>query len=105
MFTSENISSFVPSKSHLLHSLLFLFHQKEKAVEAHRLLVETYGEHAPVIRTCETLFRQFKIGDFDLTDNEHSGAAKKFEDEELQALVDKDPTQLQQKLAQTLNVT
>lgn len=99
------MSSFVPSKSHLRHSLLFLFHQKKKAAEAHRSLVETYGEHAPVIRTCETWFRQFKSGDFDLTDNEHPGAAKKFEDEELQALLDVDPTQSQKKLAETLNVT
>jgi hypothetical protein len=97
------MSSFVPSKSHLRHSLLSLFHQKKKAAEAHRLLVETYGEHAPMTRTCETWwFRQFKRGDFDLTDNEHPGAAKKFEDEKLQ---DEDPTQSQQKLAQTLNVT
>ena len=93
------MSSFVPSKSHLRHSLLSLFHQKKKAVEAHRLLVETYGEHAPVIRTCETWFCQFKSGDFDLADNEHPGAAKKFEDAELQALLDEDPTQSQQQLA------
>ena len=81
MFTSVNMSSFVQSKSHLRHSLLFLFHQKKEAVEAHRLLVETYGKHAPASRTCETGFRQFKSGDFDLTDNEHPAAAKKFEDE------------------------
>ena len=41
----------------------------------------------------------------DLTDNEHPGAAKKFEDKEFQALLDEDPTQSQQQLAQTLNVT
>ena len=93
------MSSFVPSKSHLRHSLFFLFHQKKKAVEAHRMLVETYGEHAPVIRTCKTWFRQFISGDFDLTDNEHPGAVKKFADEELQALLDEDPTQSQQQLA------
>ena len=98
------MSSFVPSKSHLRRSLLFLFHQKKKAIEAHRLLVETYGEHVPVIRTCETWLRQFKSGDFDLTDNEHPGAAKKFEDEELQVLLDEDPTQSQQQLAQTLDL-
>ena len=96
------MSSFVPSKSHLRHSLRFLFHQKEKAVEADQLLVDTSGEHAPVIRTYKTWFRQFKRGDFDLTDNEHPGAAKK--SSELQALLDEDPTQSQQ-LAQTLNVT
>ena len=99
------MSSFVPSKSHLRHSFLFLFHQKKKAVEAHGLLVETYGEHALLMRTCETWFRQFQCGDFDLTDNEHSGVAKKFEDEELQALLDEDPAQSQQKLPQTPNAT
>jgi len=99
------MSSFIPNKLHLRHSLLFLFHQKKKAAEAYWLLVETYGEHAPVIRTCETWFHQFKSRDFDLTVNEHPGAAKKFENEELQVLLDEDPTQSQQKLAQTLNVT
>ena len=99
------MSSFVQRKLHLRHSLLFLFHQKKKAIEAHRLLVETYGEHAAVIKTCETWFRQFKSGDFNLTDNELSGAAKKFKDEELQALLDEGPTQSQQQLAQTLNAT
>ena len=69
------------------------------------MLVETYGDHAPVIRTCETWFRQFKSGDFGLTDIEHHGAVKKFEDEKLQALLDEDPTKSQQQLAQTLNVT
>ena len=58
----------VPSKTHLRHSLLFLFHQKKKAAE-YRLLVEIYDEHAPVIRTSDTWFRQYKSGDFDLTDN------------------------------------
>ena len=59
------------------------------------MLVETYSEHAPVIRACETWFRQYNSGDFNLTDNEHPGAAKKFEDEKFQAelqLQDEDPT-------------
>ena len=69
------------------------------------MLVETYGKHAPVIRTCETWFRRFKSGDFDLKDNEHLGAAKRFEDEDLQVLLDEDPTQSQQILAEKLNVS
>jgi len=99
------MSSFVPNKEHLRHSLLLLFHLKKRAAEAHRLLVETYGEYAPVIRTCETWFRQFKSGDFDLKDKEHPGAAKRFEDEDLQVLLDEDPTQSQQILAEKLNVS
>jgi hypothetical protein len=33
------MSKFVPEKEHLRHTLLFLFNQKKKAVESHRLLV------------------------------------------------------------------
>ncbi|KAL6252042.1 hypothetical protein P5V15_015023 [Pogonomyrmex californicus] len=66
-----------------------------QAVESHRLLVETYGEHAPSIRTCETWFRQFKSGDFNVKDSERSGRPQKCEDEQLQELLDDDPTQTQ----------
>ena len=64
-----NFSNFVPRKSHLQHLLFILFHQKKKGAEALRLLVETSGKHDSVIRTCETCFRQFKSGYFDLTDD------------------------------------
>ncbi|VVC30158.1 Hypothetical protein CINCED_3A008689 [Cinara cedri] len=53
--------SFVPSKLHLRHSLFYLFHQKKKAAEAHRLLVETYGEHAPVIKQVRHGFVNLKM--------------------------------------------
>jgi len=97
--------SFVPEKEHLRHALLFLFNQKKKAVESHRLLVETYGEHAPSIRTCETWFRQFKSGDFNVKDSERSGRPQKCEDEQLQELLDDDPTQTQRQLAEALHVS
>lgn len=93
------MSSFVPGKEHLRHAMLFLFNQNKKAVECHRLLEETYGEHAPSIRTCETWFRHFKQGDFDVKDSARSGRPQKCEDKELQALLDDDPTQTQQQLA------
>ena len=82
-----------------------LFNQKKKAVESHRLLVESYGEHAPSIRTCETWFRQFKSGDFNMKDSARSGRPQKCEDEELQALLDGDPSQTQHQLAEALNVS
>ncbi|KAL6253713.1 hypothetical protein P5V15_015528 [Pogonomyrmex californicus] len=97
------MSSFVPEKEHLRHALLF--NQKKKAVESHRLLVETYGEHAPSIRTCETWFRQFKSGDFNVKDSERSGRPQKCEDEQLQELLDDDPTQTQRQLAEALHVS
>lgn len=72
----------MPEKEHLRHALIFLFHQKKKAVESHRLLVETYGEYAPSIKTCETWFRQFKQGNFCVKDNARSGRPQKCEDAE-----------------------
>ncbi|KAL6254762.1 hypothetical protein P5V15_014091 [Pogonomyrmex californicus] len=75
----------------------------KKAVESHRLLVETYGEHAPSIRTYETWFRQFKSGDFNVKDSECSGRPQKCEDEQLQELLDDDPTQTQRQLAEALH--
>ncbi|KAG5320002.1 MOS1T transposase, partial [Pseudoatta argentina] len=46
------MSNFVPNKPFLRGILLHYFIQKKSAAEAHRILVETYGEHALSERTC-----------------------------------------------------
>jgi len=56
----------------------------------HRILVETYGDHALSETTCRNWFRRSKNNDFDIEDKECSGAPKKFEDEELEALLHED---------------
>eukprot|EP01133_Synstelium_polycarpum_P028705 gene28705-34931_t len=84
------MSTFVPEKRHLREALLFIFHLKKNAITAHGMLVEAYGKDAASIRTCQEWFQRFKSGDFDLNDKEHSKPPKKFEDEELQALLDED---------------
>lgn len=99
------MSNFVPETEHLRHALLFLFNQKKKASESHRLLVETYGEHSPSKATCERWFNRFKIGDFDLRNEERGRPPKKFENEELQALLEEDCTQTEKQLAEALNVS
>jgi hypothetical protein len=53
-------------------------------MESHFLVVESYGEHTPSVRTCETWFRQIKSGDFNEKDSAHSGRLQKCKDEELQ---------------------
>lgn len=82
------MSNFVPKKEYLRGILLHYFFQKKSAAEAHRILVETYGDHALSETTCRDWFRRFKNNDFDVEDKERSGAPKKFEDEELEALLD-----------------
>ena len=95
------MSTFKPNKRHWREVLIFYFKWKKTAAEAHRMLVEVYGDSAPSDKTCREWFRRFKSGDFDEEDKERSERAKVFEDEELQALVDEDPYQTQKQLAET----
>ena len=99
------MSNYVPTKQHLRGGLLLFFNLKKSATEAHRLLSEAYPEYAPEVRVCQQWFARFKSGDFDTEDKDRSGPSKKFEDEELEALLDQDPCQTQEELGKTLEVT
>ncbi|KAG5313552.1 MOS1T transposase, partial [Pseudoatta argentina] len=79
---------FVPNKVYLRGILLHYFIQKKSAAEAHRILVQTYGDDALSDTTCRDWFRRFKNNDFQLEDKERSGAPKKCQDKELEQLLD-----------------
>ena len=98
------MSNFVPDKSVLRGFLVTFFHLKKTAAESYRLLLEAYGEHSPTQKTCERWFARFRNGDFDLEDKKRPGQPKKFEDAELQALLDENSCRTQQELALVLNV-
>ncbi|XP_039307939.1 uncharacterized protein LOC120358283 [Solenopsis invicta] len=57
-----------------------------------------------LVKQCFEWFKKFKSGDFDVRNKERGKPPKKFADNKLQALLDKDNTQTQQKLADQLNV-
>ena len=99
------MSTFVPTNHHLRDVLLFAFNSKKSAADAHRMLVETYGEAAISERTCREWFRRFKDGNFNVEDKERPGQVHKFEDAELMALLEEDACQTQQELAKSLGVT
>jgi len=99
------MTKFVPNKQHSRTALIFCFHLKKTATELYRLLGEIYDEHAPSQKTCERWFQRFKIGDFDVADKEHGKPPKKYEDVELQALLDEDDSQTQKQLAEQLSVS
>ena len=46
------MSSFKPNKRDLRELLIYLFNLKKSAAEAHRLLIERYGEAALSERSC-----------------------------------------------------
>lgn len=98
------MSNFIPTKEHLRHALLFCFNQQKTAAESYRLLAEVYGESAPSQSSCAFWFERFRSGDFDVSDKERSGQPKKFEDSELQALLDENSTQTLEELSAALQV-
>ena len=99
------MSNFVPEKVFLRGVLLHYFNMKKTVAESHRILVEVYGEHALSKRTCLKWFARFRSGDFGLEDEERPAHPKKFEDEELESLLDGDCWQTQEELAESLGVT
>lgn len=98
------MSNFVPTKCNLREALLFCFHLKKSAAESQRMLSEAYDDYTSSISTCEYWFRRYKKGDFDTEDKKRPGQPKKFEDEEMEALLDQDPSQTQEELVESLNV-
>ncbi|EGI65267.1 Mariner Mos1 transposase [Acromyrmex echinatior] len=99
------MSNFVLTKQHLRKILIFCFNWKKSVAEAHRMLVEVYGDTAPTDKSCREWFRRFKDGDFSVEDKPRSGQPKKFEDKELEALLEEDQSQTQEELAESLGVT
>ena len=99
------MSGFEPNKRHLRELLIYFFNLKKSAAEAHRLLVEIYGDAALSERSCREWFQKFKNGEFDVEDKKRNGRPKVYEDAELEALLDEDSCQTQKELALTLGVT
>jgi len=95
----------MPTNYDLRTALVFYYHLKKTAAESHRMLVEAYGQHALGKSQCYEWFNRFKSGDFDVRSEERGRPPKKFEDSELQALLDEDDAQTQQQLADQLKVT
>ena len=85
------MSDFVPNNCHLREVLIFFFHSKKTAAEAHRELQNVYRDAPLRETTCRDWFRGFKDGDFDIDDRPRERRPKTFEDAELEALLDEDP--------------
>ena len=60
IFTVFEMSNFVLIKQHLREILIFCFNWKKNAAEAHRMLVEVYGDIAPTDKSYREWFRRFK---------------------------------------------
>lgn len=63
-------------KCYLRRYLRFAFQLKKSAIETTKMI---YAQHWE--RTCEKSYQRFKAGNFNLEDNDRSGASKKFDEE------------------------
>ena len=96
------MSVFQPNSRHLREVLIFCFHLKKTATEAHRMLSSIYGQAALSERTCHEWFQRFKGGDFDV-ENWNGGVEEQiFEDSKLEALIAEELCQTQEELAKSL---
>ena len=93
------------TKQHLREVLIFCFNWKKSVAEAHRMLVEVYDDTTPTDKSCGEWFWRFKNGDFSVEDKPRSGQPKKFEDKELEALLEEDQSQTQEELTESLGIT
>ena len=80
------MSVFNPNSRHLREVLIFCFHSKKTAAEAHQMLSSTYAEAAFSKRTCRKWFQRFRGGDFDVEDRHGGGKNKIFEEEFTESL-------------------
>ena len=99
------MSRFEPNKRHLRELVIYLFNLKKSAAEAHRLLVERYGEVALSERSCRKWFQKSKNGEFDIKDKKNVAEGRVYENAELEALFDQDSCQTQEGLTLILGVT
>ena len=60
--------------------LIFFFHSKKTAVDAHRELQKFYGDAAQSETMCRDQFRRFKDGDFNVDNRPREGSLKTFQD-------------------------
>lgn len=93
------------NKQHLRHCILFCFQMGKDAAQATKLINSTLGDNSVCHATVKNWFVKFRAGNFSLDDAPRPGPEKEFEDEQLQSLLDENPCQTENELANQLGVT
>lgn len=69
---SSTMATFQPSNKHLRDALIFCYHLKKSVTECHELLTQAYAEKAPSKSVISETFEQFKRGNFEMANEDHS---------------------------------
>ena len=81
IFYSIKYIGFRDKESVFAGNFTALLFKKKSAAEVHKILVETYSDHALSETTCRDCLRRFKNNEFDVEDKESFDVSRKFEDE------------------------
>lgn len=84
--------------------LLHYYSMNKSVLNSYQQLYKVYGKNTPSKRTCYRWFKKFKNGNF-VIENLKVGFAKKFKDDELQALINEGILKTQKSYANKLCVT
>jgi len=87
------MSNLRPGNYEIRTSLIFCYHMKKTTAESRQILVTAYGDYFLDKLQCFEWFKKFKSGDFDLRNAEYGRTPKKFQNSDLQALLDEDDAQ------------
>ena len=79
----------------------------KSAAEAHGMLIEVYdtAHMCTLLQLINRVGNGFEDGDFSVENKPRSEQSKKFEDKELEVLLEEDQSQTQEELAESLGVT
>ncbi|XP_014469804.1 PREDICTED: uncharacterized protein LOC106741901 isoform X2 [Dinoponera quadriceps] len=90
----------------IMPATYFEIPQRGKGPQGRRIRDSSHFRQAtPSERTCGKLMQRFKEGDIEVQDKKRSGQPKKFDDEELQELLDENPAQTLKELSAQLGKT
>ena len=89
-FFMLKMSKFSLKRRLLQKVLLHYFILKKVLLKYRNLLIEVYGDHAPLDKTCKQWFYEFIRSDFNMSDEICEGAPRKILNAELLPLLDED---------------
>lgn len=89
---------------HIRHCMLYEFRQGKKATNATEAINHVYP-NALDVRKCQRWFAKFREGNYDLQDSARSGRPSDIDEEQLLLIVEEDPRQSLETIADRMGKT